>query len=516
MAGEIRAARATYQPGSWVALAASRTWLLVDVDPAAPAVGEWWDSIRQGANVEGVLGLLLEEGFRVVRSFGLVGYDPVSGVGSVALRGDVRARLDDGSEALDLSGAGAATWVTGEFDSSYASVGLSIDAQPENGLRLPLAAGVTMAAGISIELGAPTDAAEARGDDASERPTDPEPVSSHSTVASPVVGAEQTFGVDGSLADTESAPLEASPIPGAMDARAAESASEPDHLVDAVDTPVFDHLFGATQRPPSDPQAPPPPAASAEISDLSEPELPASTPVIQDTILPTDTMQGGWEREPIDESPGLIDAMPWTVGETTTPDQPLFVEGSRMAEPNEIEAIEGPPADVTVNRAALLAQASAPDRTGPTVKAVSCQRGHLSPAHAAKCRVCGMELPRQDPVTAPRPVLGALRLSTGDVVTLDRGVILGRSPEAPGGNKPDRPHVVKLASPENDISRTHVEVRLDGWHVLVTDLGSTNGTVVTLPGEPPLRLRAHDPLAIEPGTLVSLADEITFTYEIAP
>jgi hypothetical protein len=112
--------------------------------------------------------------------------------------------------------------------------------------------------------------------------------------------------------------------------------------------------------------------------------------------------------------------------------------------------------------------------------------------------------------------LGVLKLSTGDVVTLDRGVILGRAPQPPDANTPDRPHVVRLASPGNDISRTHVEIKLDGWHVLVTDLDSTNGTTVTLPGETMRRLRPNDQQVIEPGTIVGLADEVTFTYEITP
>ena len=41
-----------------------------------------------------------------------------------------------------------------------------------------------------------------------------------------------------------------------------------------------------------------------------------------------------------------------------------------------------------------------------------------------------------------------------------------------------RPHLVRLASAENDISRNHAEVILEGWHVLVRDLGSTNGTLL--------------------------------------
>ena len=116
----------------------------------------------------------------------------------------------------------------------------------------------------------------------------------------------------------------------------------------------------------------------------------------------------------------------------------------------------------------------------------------------------------------PRPPLGVLRLSTGDVVTLDRSVLLGRAPKLGDGLAVhDRPHVVKVPSPERDVSRNHVEVILEGWHVLIRDLGTTNGTTVMLPGESPVRLRANDQQVLEPGSLVSMADEVSFTFEAA-
>ena len=96
----------------------------------------------------------------------------------------------------------------------------------------------------------------------------------------------------------------------------------------------------------------------------------------------------------------------------------------------------------------------------------------------------------------------------------DRGVILGRAPRVSEARETDRPNVVKLASPGKDISRSHLEVKIDGWHVFVVDLDSTNGTSVTLPGEPPRRLRPNDQLAIERGTVVELADEVTFTFDV--
>jgi hypothetical protein len=175
--------------------------------------------------------------------------------------------------------------------------------------------------------------------------------------------------------------------------------------------------------------------------------------------------------------------------------------------------------ELTVDRSALLeARNAAQSQTfsGPSVLAVLCSAGHPTPPHSDRCRVCGAGIPPQEPFTMPRPPLGVLRLSTGDVVTLDRSVLLGRAPRLGEGLAAhDRPHVVKVPSPERDVSRNHVEVILEGWHVLIRDLGTTNGTTVTLPGEVPVRLRANDQQVLEPGSLVAMADEVSFTFEAA-
>jgi hypothetical protein len=162
-----------------------------------------------------------------------------------------------------------------------------------------------------------------------------------------------------------------------------------------------------------------------------------------------------------------------------------------------------------------------PDRIGPVVPALLCPSGHVNPPSGGFCRRCGAPLPH-DPVPVPRPVLGVLRLSLGDVITLDRGVLMGRNPrtdfagpEGFGGvGGEERPHVVRLPSADGDISRTHLRVTLDGWHVLVTDLNSTNGTLVTLPGRETQQLRPGEPVPIQPGTVVALADGIDFRYEV--
>ncbi|WP_295699814.1 FHA domain-containing protein [Lapillicoccus sp.] len=153
--------------------------------------------------------------------------------------------------------------------------------------------------------------------------------------------------------------------------------------------------------------------------------------------------------------------------------------------------------------------------SGPSVTGVRCPSGHPNPPDTSRCRQCSREIAAQQPITMPRPPLGYLRLSSGDVVTLDRGVILGRAPKPPLDlPAASRPHVVRVASPRKDVSRTHLEVVLDGWQVVVRDLDATNGTTVTVPGGWPVRLRPQEQQVVTPGTRISLADEVELTFEV--
>jgi hypothetical protein len=119
----------------------------------------------------------------------------------------------------------------------------------------------------------------------------------------------------------------------------------------------------------------------------------------------------------------------------------------------------------------------------------------------------------QLPSTPARPRPGVLRLSTGDVIALDRDVVLGRGPTSTEETPAARPNLVQLADPSEKISRNHVRVHIEDWTVLVTDLGSTNGTSVTTPGAPITVLTPGRPTEIVVGTEVNLADVITFRFE---
>ena len=219
---------------------------------------------------------------------------------------------------------------------------------------------------------------------------------------------------------------------------------------------------------------------------------------------------------------------PGAVSDPTTPSpsarvsplRPIVTSNEPAPEARKAAAPDGEDAlsSMTVSRASLGKRKSVGSPTvplsGPTVHGVWCDSGHPNPTTATTCRSCGLPLDQVNAVSMPRPVLGTLRFSNGIEVELDRSVIVGRAPKAERVSAREIPQLVALPSPEKDISRNHLEVKLDGWHVIVVDLGSTNGTVVTLPGQPPERLRASEEQPISPGTVVTIAEEITFVYEV--
>lgn len=140
-----------------------------------------------------------------------------------------------------------------------------------------------------------------------------------------------------------------------------------------------------------------------------------------------------------------------------------------------------------------------------------CPSGHWSSPSERRCRICGTALPPQQPQPIPRPPLGRLTLSGGGSVVLDRNVLLGRAPTSDEQAAARRPHLVRLTASE--VSRLHCEVVVDGWQVLVRDLGSTNGTAITRVGRPIEQLRPHEAYPIEVGTVISLTDDVTATYQ---
>lgn len=157
-------------------------------------------------------------------------------------------------------------------------------------------------------------------------------------------------------------------------------------------------------------------------------------------------------------------------------------------------------------------EVSPPAMGGPTVQAVLCASGHANPAHFAKCRICGQGLSAA-PVIVARPKMGRLVMSSGQVVVLDRPAIIGRKPKAEGRMPNEVPQLIALEVGQG-LSRSHAMIHLEQWQVLLEDLDSANGTIVTLPGREPRRLHAGEPVLLEHGTIVDLGGEVTATVDL--
>lgn len=91
-------------------------------------------------------------------------------------------------------------------------------------------------------------------------------------------------------------------------------------------------------------------------------------------------------------------------------------------------------------------------------------------------------------------------------VILDAPTRLGRRPSPPRIPAGVAPRLIRVASPSNEVSASHLEVRQVGSSVIVTDLRSTNGSLVIQPGSVPRKLRQGESVVVSPGALVDIGD----------
>lgn len=201
-----------------------------------------------------------------------------------------------------------------------------------------------------------------------------------------------------------------------------------------------------------------------------------------------------------------IAALQVTVGEGPAEDLPIgagLVRVSRVDQPPYapprpvVEPVEEP-----VTEAVPLPDV---DHDGHTVA------GGWDPDRLARPQPGIPGQPPAPPVTA-MPV-ARLVFSSGDSVDVDRAVLVGRAPEARRFTSTEQPRLVTVPSPNQEISSTHLEVRpgsgADHGCAVVTDMGSTNGTVLTLPGLPAEDLQPGIAVQLLPGAVIDLGDGVS-------
>lgn len=149
---------------------------------------------------------------------------------------------------------------------------------------------------------------------------------------------------------------------------------------------------------------------------------------------------------------------------------------------------------------------------GTEVMGIRCSRDHFNNPRAAYCQVCGISMVHVTHylVPGPRPTLGFIVFDDGATFALDRSYCIGREPTI-ASDRDLAPLV--LQDERHSVSRSHAELVLDGWDLVVADLGSTNGTFVWNAAEQRwTQVVQGQPVVIEPGTSVAIGRKV-FVYE---
>ncbi|GIG19936.1 hypothetical protein Cch01nite_06600 [Cellulomonas chitinilytica] len=456
------------------------------------AVRALWDAAGDG--VVGALAVLARDGLTGLPPFALVA---VTGRRvHVALRGDVEVVLTGASDQV-LHAGDVSTWSERTVD-GVAEVSVRVSGADAEGSALPVTDGVVRAAEVWVALSDADVAPVAEAAPVVERPRADLP-------AAPAV-------IDVPVVDVPVIEVPVVEVP-VVEAPAADDVVEP--VQDAVDdVPVADEASADE------------PLAAEAVRDV-EPELEAEVePELEAELEPelepdvADVPANVWSDEADDRDPlatpgdELLDGPGAADLAEVVAAAEAFLSGPRHAAPHRLidvpDALDVPrAAEPAVQPAAepALGAASADDHDGLTILSsdLAAIRDQL-PSWASD------EVP--GPFQTPAAVEPArIVLSTGLVVTLDRAVLLGRAPQVARVTNRELPRLVTVPSPQQDISRTHAEVRAEGDHVLVTDLDSTNGVHVSRPGEGARRLHPGEASVVGAGEVVDLGDGVTFTVE---
>ncbi|MBP3977324.1 FHA domain-containing protein [Microbacterium sp. BLY] len=451
----------SYRPGQWYLIVIPGALVALPPDVSGATVTALWERLPGARSLATVIDVLTTQAggsFSAMPPFVAAVLEGADA--RVAVRGPLTVRVT-GSEAsaAAFSGADVTTW-SERFVPGAAKIELTVE-EDGTGTALPVQAGIVLAAAVSAEI-EPADA-DAVLDGAGPAPVldesvRPAPSAPDAAPSAPAPAAAPTPAASG---------LPAAPVPGT-----------------SVPLPP----------PPTPAVAPPPSAATTASDDSSAPEEQpdAETPatddaVIEATLVPTEATFA----PPVDEFDHL-----W--GETVhTPIEAAAVRPSEEPE--------------TAAAAAPTAAEPGGDHDGSTISAADLRELRQQPTAAPEAAT------EVIPVAEPAAVSdGRIRMSTGQVVTLDRTVIIGRRPRSTRASGANMPHLIAVDSPQQDISRSHLEVRPEGDTVVVIDLHTTNGSTLLRPGADPVRLHPGEQTLVLSGDVVDLGDGVTVAFEDLP
>jgi hypothetical protein len=253
-------------------------------------------------------------------------------------------------------------------------------------------------------------------------------------------------------------------------------------------------------------------AVEADVAEVAPPPVPSISADDPATALAAiQAAATGADGRPVYDTGTSVDAAPpapapsGTAGDDDEIDDEIEDEIEDEDEFHDAEITLPPPAPGELLGDVMRGGgASAGDEgRGVLVDAKVCPNGHANPPVVASCAVCGQFLTPGSAtvVHVPRPSLGHLELDDGTIVELDHELLIGRNPDR--DTNPDRTDLRRVKVMGDKVSRSHLEIRYQGWDVLVADCGSTNGTfVVPHPGGQVTALEAGRAQLLEPGATV--------------
>ncbi|MBO0981410.1 FHA domain-containing protein [Microbacterium sp. SD291] len=500
----------TYRPGQWYLIVIPGALVALPPDVPGDVIAQLWERLPMAKTLATVVDVLTTQAGGSFTE--LPPFAAAVAEGSdvrIALRGGVAARVSTtGDEAKELSGAEVTTW-SERFVAGASRVEITVE-QTETASGLPVQGGIVRAAAVIADL----------------EPSDAEPLTAAPGPV-PVVESEAA-GVSAAVLAGAKAPqlatfgaaagAAAGSLPGASSSEAetpeaeAPEAEAPEveapAAADGGDAPAAEGADATETATESIPAitADEPPADEPAADEPAADEPPADEPAVVEPV-------------PAPDAADADDATP-EPAEAKADDSALLPSEVTLAPSDEdFDQLWGETVHTASSPAAaapLVAPAAAPaalggegDHDGATISAAELRalRRQGQPAES--------EAPTQViPVAAAGA--GRIQVSTGQVVALDRTVIIGRRPRSTRASGANMPHLVAVDSPQQDISRSHLEIRPEGDTVVVIDLHTTNGSTLLRPGADPVRLHPGEQTLVLSGDVVDLGDGVTVAFEDLP
>jgi hypothetical protein len=570
-------AAASYVPGGWLGLIRQGTAVILDPATPAPLVSTVWDLLAKGPDAAEVLHAVtggFGAPLSASPCFGIVGFSDSL---RVFLRGDIDLTVQLASGPVKLDGRNVTTWTERwlEAPESFSvDVPSAAEAHPEGPAaalhtELPVVEGTVLLQSLRVSVtesgGTPSDRPDTAAPSAAAPSTAAKPLeASAETIAAPGEDISLTAEPEQEASAETVAALQET-VTGYTETGAASAGILPEDSPATELTGSYDHLWdktvvrsiedAAVRTDEEDDGGAPvgaetavPETGTRETAAQESPSAPApSDPDLSDPDPATPAPSNTAPSTPA--LPGLIDSVPWATGggrapapqvpptfsatppppSSATPDVPPSFAAAQV--PPSSSSVPGPGAaaegdhdgqtilksDLPTSGAQQAGQGSEPAQAaaagnGPLVLARVCPAGHANPPTSGQCFTCGAQLP-DVAIQVPRPRLGRLRLSTGGLIDLEQSLVIGRQPSVSRVQGGTMPRLVQVASPGGDISRSHVEVRLEGWHVMLCDLKATNGTVLVREGQPPRRLAQNEMAIVLDGDIAELGDDVSLRFE---